>query len=122
MDTRNTETHQKIPYTKDKEKPQTDSRKGTTVTEPNPIPARWDTHELENNSTTEVLHRSEGSKPQAGPPSLRNWQQEELLENTAFMWLDLTGLPPQDWRETKLHSWRAHTKYCMHQDPEEKKQ
>ena len=31
----------------------------------------------------------------------------------------ITGLP-QDWGRQKLHSWRAHTKSCVHQDPGEK--
>lgn len=77
--------------------------------------------ELENNSTTEVLHRSEGSKPQAGPPSLRNWQQEELLENTAFMasWIWLQD-SPQDWRKQKHHSWEGTHKVLYASGPRKK--
>ena len=31
----------------------------------------------------------------------------------------IIGLP-EDWRKERLQSWRAQTKFCMHQDPEEK--
>ena len=40
---------------KTKRRPQQDGRRGTTVINTNLIPARWVTHKLENNYTTEVI-------------------------------------------------------------------
>ena len=33
---------------------------------------------------------------------------------------DLITRLPQDWGKQRLHSWRAHTNSCAHQDPGER--
>ena len=44
-----------IPRPKTKKKLQQDGRRGANTIKANPIPARWPTHNLESNSTKEVL-------------------------------------------------------------------
>ena len=42
-------------HPKTKNKPQRDSRRGASAIKSKPIHARWATHKLENNYTTEVI-------------------------------------------------------------------
>ena len=71
-------------HPKTKKKPQRYGRSGTIVIKSNPIHDRWVTHKLENNYTTEGLHRRESSEPHIRLPSLGVWQWEEELQR---IWL-----------------------------------
>ena len=65
-------------------------------------------------------HCCEGSKPHVRLPSLVTkglgipWESD--LED---QWDLIIGLP-EDWEKQRLQSWRVRTKFCTHQDPEER--
>ena len=101
---------------------QWDGRRSAIVIKSNPIPTRWAVHKLENNYTTEVL-----------PQEWKYWAPCEAPlpgclatggggpRKSGFegQWSLIIGIP-QDWGKQKLHSWRAHKRSCMHQDPRNK--
>ena len=110
---------------KTKKKPQWDGRRGMVMIKSNPIPSRWVTHKLENDNTKESL-----------PLLLRFWtlcQSSHPWDRTVRLgipipripsdlegqWSLITGLP-EDWKKQRLKSWRAQTKSCTRQDPEQK--
>ena len=64
-------------HPKTKERLQRDGRQGSSAIESNPIPARWASHKLLNNYTTEVLPLEWGSEPRIRLPSLEVQQWEE---------------------------------------------
>ena len=76
----------------------------------------------ENNNTKEVLTLSwmfwtpwQASKPGDPTKGLRI-SRESGLEG----WQDLITGFPKYWGKQRLQAWRAQTKFCMHQDPEER--
>ena len=88
----------------------------------NPIPTGWVTHKLENNNTKEVLpllwrFSTPHQASQPGDPTKGlGIPRESGLEVQQDLVIEL----PQDWGMQRLHSWRAQTKSCAHQDSEEK--
>ena len=108
------------PHPKTEEKPQWEGRIGAITIKSNPRTARWVTHKLENNNTKEV-HPLEWrfwapcQASQSGGPATGGGIPRESDLKASGIWL-------QDFDRTggnRLHSWRAHTKYCAHQDPGE---
>ena len=115
-------TKKGYPHPKTKKKPQQDSRRGAVKIKSNPIPAGWVTHKLENNNTKEVLtllwmfwipHQGSWLGDQIKGLGI---PRESGLEGQR----DLTVGLPEDWGKQRLQSWRVQTKFCMHQDPEER--
>ena len=112
-------TTKETPHPKAKEKPQWDGKRGTITLKSNPISTEWVTHKLETNYTTEI-HPLEwrlwapcqASQPR-GPAKRGGIHRESDFEGEQ----DLIAGLQQDWGKKRLHSWRAHTKVCAHQDP-----
>ena len=97
---------------------QRDSRRGTMMIKSNPIPAGWVAHKLENNNTKVVLlllwkFWAPSQASQTGDPE--KWLGIPRESDFEGQWDLITGLP-QDWENKRLHSWRAQTKSCAHQD------
>ena len=88
----------------------------------NPIPTGWVTHKLENNNTKEVLPLlwrfwipHQASRPGDLTKGLGS-PRESGLEVQQDLDIGLS----QDWGIQRLPFWRAQTKSCVHQDPEER--
>ena len=88
----------------------------------NPIPVRWLTLRQENNNTKEVLTLlwmfwtpCQAFQPGDVTKGLG------IPRESGFggQWGLIIGLP-EDWEKQRLQSWRTHTKFCAHQDPEER--
>ena len=81
------------------------------MTKSNPTPARWVTHKLETNYTTEVPPQDWRSWAPCQASQLgclamgRGAPRESGFES---QWGLITGIP-EDWGKQKLHSWRVHT-------------
>ena len=89
----------------------------------NPIPAGWATHKLKNNNTKEVLTlfwRFWAPHQASHPGDLVMGLGIPRESDFEAQWDLITGLP-QAWGKQRLHSWRAQTKPCAHQDLEERK-
>ena len=97
------------------------SRACTITIKSNPITAGWMTHRLENTCTTEVhplewrFWAPHQASQTGGPATGGGIPRESDFEG---QWDLIAGLR-QDWGKQRLHSWRAHTKYCAHRDPGE---
>ena len=116
---KDTKKNTQCPMTK---KPEGDGRRGTIMIKSNPIPTRWVTHKPQNNNTKEVfpLLWRFWTKHQASQPGGLTKEQEIPRESDLEgQWNLIIGLP-QDWGKQRLQSWKAQTKSCMHQDPEER--
>ena len=92
------------------------------MTKSNPTPARWVTHKLETNYTTEVPPQDWRSWAPCQASQLgclamgRGAPRESGFEG---QWGLIAGIP-QDWGKQKLHSWRAHSWSSAHKDPGKK--
>ena len=109
------------PHPKIKKKLQQGGRRSTIITNSNLIPTRWVNHKLENNNIKEVFpllwriwtpHPSSQSWSPAGEGISRESDSEGQQDLIAWL--------PQDWGKQRIQSWRAQTKFCVHQDPEER--
>ena len=99
-------------------------KRGAIMIKSNPIPTRWVTHRLENNNTKEVLPLlwrfwiPHSVEPSLGDSTKGLWiPRESGLEGLQGI---ITGLP-EDWGKQRLQSWKAQTKFCLQQDPEERR-
>ena len=106
-------------HPKTNKKLQQDGRRGVITIKSNPIHTGWATHKLEDNYTTEVLPQEwkfwvPHQAPQPGGLTMGRGDPRESGFETQW---GLTAGLPQDWGKQKLHSWRAHTRSCAHQDP-----
>ena len=101
---------------------QWDGRRSAIMIKSNPIPTRWAVHKLENNYTTEVLPQEwQYWAPCEAPLTgcLATGGRGPRKSGFEGQWSLITEIP-QDWGKQKLHSWRAHTRSYMHQDPRNK--
>ena len=101
---------------------QWDGRRSAIMIKSNPIPTRWAVHKLENNYTTEVLPQEwQYWAPCEAPLTgcLATGGRGPRKSGFEGQWSLITGIP-QDWGKQKLHSWRAHTRSYVHQDPRNK--
>ena len=111
------------PRPKTKKQPQWDGRKGKITINSNPIPTYgWVTHRLEKSNTKEVLELlwrfwTPSQASQSGyPGKALGIPRKSVLAGQQHL---IIGLP-HDCGRQRLQSQRAETKFCMHQDPEEK--
>ena len=105
-------TKKDTPHPETKEKPQWDGRRGVITIKSNPISARWVTHKLENNFTTEVhpLERRFWAPHRASQPGGPAMGGGIPRESDFEGWWDLIAGIWQDLEKQRLHSWRPHTK------------
>ena len=111
------------PRPKTKQQPQWDGRRGKITINSNPIPTYgWVTHRLEKSNTKEVLELlwrfwTPSQASQSGDPAkgLEIPRKSDLAGQQHL----ITGFP-HDCGKQRLQFQRAETKFCMHQDPEEK--
>ena len=104
-----------------KKKLQQDGRRGTNIIKSNPISVRWWPTNWRTITSKMFSHSCEGSKPHVRLPSLGSWQRDwespgNLTVKASRLWL-------QDSHRTgkqRPHCWRAQTKSCVLQDPEER--
>ena len=105
-----------------KKKPQWDSRRGAIRIKWNPILVQKMTQNLEKNNTEEVLPllwRFWIPRQASQPGDLTKGlgiPRESSPEGHQDL---ITGLP-QDWGKQGLQPWRAQSKSCTHQEPEER--
>ena len=113
-------TRKRYSCPKTKEKLQQDSRRGAITIKSNPISAGWATHRLEKNNTKKVVKvLSPHQTSQPGDQVKGLWiPRESDLES---QWRDLITELAQGWKKQRLHSRRAQTKSCVHQDPGERR-
>ena len=111
-------TKKDILHPKKKKKPQQGGRRGAVMIKSNTKPTGWVTHKLENNYTTGVLTEKWKSwaPGQSSQPGGLAMGEGDLRESGFEGHQVLFAGIPQDLGKQQLHSWRAHTRSCVHQD------